>query len=223
MRAVQVSGLTPTTFTMGVDNSVAATPFLDSNDARSNISVHLGNVAPTCAHTDDARVPCVADSPHRPPLFFCRYHGMTETLVEGPFRAKAELVTMPGTSVNLAARILLDCPLPPSAEAMRAAQYAGDGTPFALNLSVSHFAAERPNALELAFRGVPGGDVLTFIGFFKPPSSPPPSLPPSSPPPPPPPPSPPPPQSPPESPLIEGINGVTPSSCQAYYESGTTV
>ena len=95
----QVSGLTPVKFSLGFETGVPVTPGTVPYVEGTNVSIHLGNVPPTCAHTDDAHTPCVADSPHRPALFFCHYVGRQggNTLTMGPYKAHAELVQLPGT------------------------------------------------------------------------------------------------------------------------------
>ena len=94
--------------------------------------------------------------------------------------------------------VLVNCPLPPLETLLNITGYSGEGEDVKTTLSVAHKATG--SQLELPYRGLTGGDIISFMGLAMPPSPPPPSPPPPSPTPSTPPSPPPLPPSPPRSP-----------------------
>lgn len=148
-----------------------------------SVSLVLNNVLKSCANVP-IDVPCVDEGPFPIPLFTCVFKGLDFEVTTGPFQPR-----LASTSLATSERVVLDCPLPLSANLSA----ANNGLTYAsLKVSARHSSTDIPYA------GVVGGDRLevTPIGSpSSPPSVPPPA--PPKPPPSPPPPSPSPPAGPP--------------------------
>lgn len=158
------------------------------SDSEGSVSALLGSVGP-CAAVATLKSPCVADTPHVEPLFFCKYIGPGGTLTEGPIAAVLEPSKTDGVTVALISK--LGCPRPSSDALAGIAGYEGSGS-FSVKLTIAYFQATGEYSQLLPFEGSLDGDVLSVRNAPVPP------LPPT-------PPSPPPPPSPPR-PVVISVN-----------------
>ena len=147
------------------------------------LNITLVGVSPSCAAVP-LSTPCVASTEwNDPKLFWCKFKntGTGAAATTGPFAAEALADSRPGAAL----RTFIRCPMPfpwPSNV------FDPSGGFQELNVSVLH-GAEDATAIEFAWGGMPGGNVLTLTGgAIAYPSNPPSPLPsPPSPPSPPPP------------------------------------
>lgn len=156
----------------------AVNPQVFDYPAAGSATLSLHNVGLTCANAAIDE-PCVANEPSYPALFDCMWSGeaggpMART---GPVVANITEHTSP-SGVLLGVQPYVRCPLPSYEELVRISGYAGnvDATAVSVNVTLSHYGP-----VQIPFRGIPGGNLVTVRGLPTPPVSPP-----SAPPPPPP-------------------------------------
>lgn len=169
-----------------------------SNDS---VVLHLAGVA-SCAQVTSLSTPCTSSFSDFPALFYCVWKGGASEIATGPYHAYREPDQQDGVVFGF--RTLLVCPVPDLHSLVALHGSTFDGTPAAFQVTVRYYASEGQGSIILPYKGLTGGDLVTFTSLTMPPPVPPPSAPPSPPPPPPPPPPeplpPPPPTLPPPSP-----------------------
>jgi len=152
-------------------------------DTPGEIIARFINVAPTCVGVP-VRHPCVAPvGDSRPPLFSCRFTGLSGSLKTTKLRATWSNTVQAQGGAVLAYEILLKCPLPTFEEMKRLTSYAGDKEDTSLTVEVYFFDEDT----SIPYEGIPGRDVLHYTNLpYNSPPPPPPYNPPSPPLPPPP-------------------------------------
>jgi len=129
--------------------------------------------------------PCIPHDSAFPPLFFCNYVGAGGSVSFGPLTAYAQNFSLPGNAMTIASRIV--CPMPGGEAVVAAAAWAAGMPTAELTLVMTYIAAaESDRAVDIPFRGLPSGNLLSFSGLHLPPATPPlppPMSPPGAPPP----------------------------------------